>query len=742
MASARLPALRRYRDLRIYTTSGPDETQPDRIVATTQFVNEGSTRLEIDARLEPNLVLGFEGARYQGSVSPGTRVAWQWSFTAPQDLPKRQVLTGRVDINQKRERDLYVSIQGTDPAGLPEKGIEKIGERARVVATYAPRTQESIEQELAYRKAHQPKAKLILAAQAQTDYCIVMESEPASKAAVLGDLQRVVREQSGADLRVQPTATGPAIILRKIDLGVAVRGLQDAYRLRTDGRDVIIEAPSAEGLRNGIYGLLTDHLGAHWFQPNALGEEIVIPEDRTVRLPTLDEVRGSRWFSCSGASWGKSPSWDVRNRSIVNRGRMSFGHNWASFINPNKYPFDKYPEYYARDRQGKIRHRGPGSNFCSTHPEVIKLAAQDLNAYFKNEPGAIVSSIDPNDYAPMCLCDRCLAVDKQYGQMNEDGRAVSDRILHFSREVHDRLDPQFQDRYLGVLVYGFQVELPKSAQPHPRHAGILCDMVWVYDHSRPWNDPTSRLNRHFCDLVKGWGKRLPQFGYYDYYGHWTFPGPWALVHKMREDLPAFRDMGGTYIMLEAQPNFATQGLNHYVLAQLAWNLDVDVDLAVEEFIHRYYGPVAEPMRDYWMTAERFYALERPATNNPPRAALRPEFWAELERCLARASQVAANLPADQKRFADRAKFTADGFNYSRRHFEYQRDHGYYAPELQKPVDHAAAIAYLRNHQAYFAELQHQYSEGDGYWPPIAPRHLVLDVDAEIKTHEAALPKTK
>ena len=147
------------------------------------------------------------------------------------------------------------------------------------------------------------------------------------------------------------------------------------------------------------------------------------------------------------------------------------------------------------------------------------------------------------------------------------------------------------------------------------------------------------------------------------------------------------------------------------------------------------------MRDYWMTAERFYALERPATNNPPRAALRPEFWAELERCLARAVQAAANLPADQKRFADRAKFTADGFNYSRHHFEYQRDHGYYAPELQKPVDHSAAIVYLRNHRAYFAELQHQYPEADGYWPPIAPRHLILDVDAEIKTHEAALPKT-
>ena len=44
------------------------------------------------------------------------------------------------------------------------------------------------------------------------------------------------------------------------------------------------------------------------------------------------------------------------------------------------------------------------------------------------------------------------------------------------------------------------------------------------------------MNRHFYDLVKGWGKLLPQFGYYDYYGHWTFPGPWGMVHKMREEL--------------------------------------------------------------------------------------------------------------------------------------------------------------------------------------------------------------
>jgi hypothetical protein len=743
IAADQLPALRRYRDLKIYSTSTPDKSQSERIVAQTQFVNEGPIPLRIVARLDAFQTLSFRGAKFDSTLAPGESKVWPWSFIAPAELKQRQIISGSININGKRERDLYISVQGTDPASLADKGIEKIAERARVVATYAPRTQESIEAEVTYRDAHQPKLKLTLAAAGKTEYSIVMEAEPASKAEVVSDLQRVIKLQSGVDLPVTATANGPAIILRKTDLGADAKGLHDAYRLRTEEKNVLIESPSTNGLRNGVYGLLADHLGAHWFQPNELGEEIAIPKDKTVRLPELNEVRGSPWTSCSGSSWGRAPVWDRRNRAVINNGRMTFGHSWSSYINQNNYPLDKYPEYYARDRQGNIRRKGPDSNFCSTHPEVIEIVARQLNRYFKNEPDAIVSSIDPNDYAAMCLCDRCLALDKQYGQMEEDGKNVADRLLHFSKEIHDRLEPQFKDKFLGILVYAFQIELPKSAKPHPHHAGLICDMVWVYDHSRPWNDPTSSMNRHFYDLVKGWGKLLPQFGYYDYYGHWTFPGPWGMVHKMREDLPAFHDLGGTFLMLEAQANFATQGLNHYVLANLVWNLDIDVDIAMEKFFQEYYGPVAKPMRDYWLTNERLYALERPGANNPPRVAVRPESWTELQPCLAAATQAAANLPADQKRFADRVKVTSDGFDYSRRYFEYQQRFGEYARDSGTPIDRKAAIAFLREHQAFFEAIRKQY-EGDtkGYWPPLTPPFLSLEVEPEIKAHEAHMAKAK
>jgi hypothetical protein len=738
-AAGQLPPLRSYRDLKVYTTSAPDSRRPNRIVARTQFVNEGSKSLSISANLAACSALSFRGTRFSAVVKPGKTGLWTWEFRAPAKLKKRQILTGSIDISNRRERDLYVSVFGTDTPQVPAKDVEKITEMARVVATYAPRTQASIDAEMLYRKEHQPKPELTLAAKGESAYSIVVESEPATRDQVIGDLLRVIKLQSGAELPIGTSGGGRAIILRRANPGQKAKGLYDAYRLRTVGRDVVIESETPEGLRNGVYGLLTDHLGANWFMPDQLGEEITIPSDRTVRLPKLDEVRGSVWSSCTGVSWGRSGPWDIRNRTIVSRGRMCFGHSWETYIMPRLYPYDKYPEYYARDRKGKILNQWGPPNFCSTNPDVIDIVAKGVNDYFRNDSEAIVKSLDPNDYQPMCLCDRCLALDKQYGVTKDDGSQAADRLLHFSKEIYDRLEPQFKDRYLGILVYGFQIELPKSARPHAHHAGIICDMCWAYDTTRPWNDPTSKLNRHFYDLVKGWGKLLPQFGYYDYYGVGGYYGPWPYVHKLREDLPAFHDMGGTFVVLEAQPNFATQGLNHYAATQLVRDIGADIDIALEKFFREYYGPAAKPMRDYWLVAERYYATERPNTSSAACTPMRPEFWQDLAGCLARAGRIAARLPAHQKRFADRVKMATVGFNYSRCRFDYDRQFDWAASEYRQTIDHKAAVEYLRKHRSEIEEPQKKYSGGDGYWQMLVPIYYVMDIDAEIKKHENPAP---
>jgi len=758
-AAGKAPAFPNYRDLKVYTTSAPDAKNPAKIIARTQFVNDGKTAVRIGAKLNASRALKIAGGRFAKSIPAGKSADWTWTFLAPAGFT-HEILTGAIDINGKRERDLYFTVQGADPPDSDGKFIEKVTERARAVATYAPRNRQALLAEMKALAAQQPKPVITLAANGKSDYTIVVDplALPATPpdgmavtdrqgalVAAVNDLQRCVKLQSGAVLPIRAMTTGPAIIIRLADPGAGAE-LHDAYRLRTDGANVIIEAKEPEGLRNGIYGLLTDHLDCHWFQPEQLGEEIIIPKDHAVRLPALNEVKGSKWLSANGASWGVPPEWNMRNRAIVNRGRMSFGHSWQGYINNNEYPYDKFPQYYARDRQGKVRICDPPgggtyTNFCTTNPDVIEIVAKKVNAFFAANPNAIVASLDPNDYAPLCLCDNCLALDKKYGQTREDGTQVADRLLHFSNEIYQRLDPKYKDRFLGILVYGFQMDLPKSAKGHAKHAGMICDMTWEYDHSRPFNDPTSQRNQVFYNLVKGWGSAIPNLGFYDYYGHFFFFGPWGMVHKMREDLPALHDLGGTFVVPEAQPIFAAQGLNHYIADRLFWDLDADVDILMEEFFTKYYGPAAEPMRNYWLAIERIYATERAGYDPLFRVGENPATWTELDGYLQQAKRLVADLPSADKRFADRVTLAGDGLEYGRLRYAYDSHYWVIAyANLGRTVDHAAGIAYLQQHGARMEELQKKYTMEDPYWPPLIAPYFLLNSAYEIKGHTDALAK--
>jgi len=747
LAAPEFPA---YRDLAVYTTSAPDQARADRIIARTQFVNRGKQALRLSARLKAAKTLGFKGAKYSASVQPGETVEWTWSFTAPDDFTK-EVLSGEVTLNGRPERDLLLSVVGADPADFDSRYVEKITDRASVTATFAPRKRISVQAQLAAMKATAPKPVLTLAAAGKTEYTVLVDALPAPPAGrdglaywqeqstltlpqrdllnALDDLRHAIWLQTDAVLPFGATADGPAIILRTADLGPAAEGLQDAYRLRTAaGGNIVIEANTPDGLRNGVYGLLTDHLDCHWFMPGELGEEIGIPADRTTCLPALDEVRGSKWFAGSGSQ---------RNRAQVNRSRLSFGHAWFTYIKSNEFPYDKFPDYYAKDREGKLRIRDTGAtftNFCSTNPEVLDIVAKKINAAFAANPDAIIASLDPNDYAPMCLCDRCLALDRQYGQMKEDGTEVSDRMLHFSREIYDRLEPRFKDRYLGILIYGYQMKPPISAKAHPHHVGLICDMFWTYDHSRPWDDPTSPRNRVFKQELLAWGSQLKQFGYYEYIGNAEFYGPWGLVYKIREDLPAFHELGGTYLQPEGQAFFATQGLTFYINERLTWDLDADVDLLMEEFFNRFYGPAAEPMREYWMAVERLYNLERPGSRLERRILPRNEDWAALDAYLRQAQHITAALPAKDKRFADRVQFARDGLEYGRLTAQYQREFQH------QRADHAKAIEFLRQNGPAIKEIAKKYPSGDAYWPPLAPGWALssFNVDQMLEGHEKAL----
>lgn len=756
LGNSRLPAANpqsslpdRFRDVKMYSFSHPSAKAPGTIEVTTKVRNEGKKPLDIHATLKANDKAGFTGSEFKKTVAPGEEALWHWHFT-PSNL-RREILHGTVSFGDVVDRDLMIAIEGRDPANFESKQVEKITDSAAVVATYLPRKSESIRASRTTKS--KPAPVLTLASQGKTSYFIItpeslsqqrktresieqwaatpnLKEGEADLLLAVADLQRCINLKTGA-LPPVVESKGPSPAIRLVIDAHENWKHADGYQLKTaDHGDVVIRSGTMVGLRNGIYALLTQHLDCHWFQPGKLGEEVVIPADKTIRLPKLDETSTPSFVSANGTCWSASKLWDFRNRSFINNARLNFGHSWEGYINPASYPYEKHPDMYARDREGKIRKRDNGwtwTNFCSTNPQVIEIVAKKVNERINGNKDVLVVSLDPNDYAPMCLCDRCLALDKQYGQKKENGEEVADRLLHFSKQIYDRLEPKNKHAFLGILIYGYQMELPISAKAHDHHAGTICNFPTRYDHTRPINDPTSPKNRHFQGLLKGWGAQLKQLGYYDYYGHWYLFGPWVMTHKMREDLPLFRDLGGTFCVLECQPNFASQGINHYISGQLMWNVDADVDELMDEFFEKYYGPAEVPMRNYWRGAERFFALTRSGTH-AERAAYDPAFWTELAGYLAEAEKAVSGSNVAQ-RFKDRVTFAKDGLEYGLAIGKVSRETA--RSKITSDEQRQRILQDLIKGDEVEKRMFKKYGTGD-YYPPFLPTYFWPGLEKQIE----------
>ena len=740
----------RYRDFAIYTTSAPDPQDSDRIVMSIRMINRGERALPTRITLASSRLLDFDTDQFKTALLPGAEETWRVSFRPPDDLTKAG-MTGKIFFGNTHARDLFITVRGPDPEGWQpnrEPDVDDpaetlvITDRAQVVATYAPRAR------IDWWQGHPSSTRapeqritplLTLASAGKTEYSILMQLPQESDQAnshfqmAVSDLVRcisIISDGAALEIKEKRTSGKPVIALR-IDAAQAWAH-PDAYHLFTNGDgDVIIEAGHVDGLRNGIYGLLTDHLDCHWFMPGGLGEEIPTPKDKAAVIGQIDQRRTPSFFSARGSTWGRV-KWNMRNRNVARGGQLSMGHAWAGLLKGTPELYEKYPEWWARDREGNIRmfdKEGAWSftNFCTTNPEVLDIVSGKLNDQL-SRPGAIIASVDANDYAPFCLCDTCTALDQSYGADNPDGSYSTDRMIHFANTLHRRLDPENQDKMLGFLVYGYQIQLPAKAKPDPGVIGMICYMDWDYDHTRPLNDPTSPSNRKFMRLVNGWGKLLSQFGFYDYPIDYRHYAPYGQVMKLREDIPLVHELGVTFMFIEGQPILATSALNLYICSRLQYDVNEDVDVLMEEFFNKFHGPAAEPMRKYWLGAEYYTATLRPGPRAQDRMTRIPEMWQELDGHLKEAEALVADLPAGQQRFQDRVAYQRRGFELARRKCAI-RDAMYTSRRAVRPEGLTAENRRrIEAYRQWIAATKQLHAADTDYWPSLIPGYYYGGLD--------------
>ena len=439
--------------------------------------------------------------------------------------------------------------------------------------------------------------------------CIVVAPDaPASTQHAAQELQRFLGEITGAQIPILPDTgkiqRGEIIVGENKHFKAVARGKIDLKSLGREGYVVktlrghlLIAGGEPRGTLYGVYGLLEDHLGCHWFtaKVNRIPKQATLSvgplDDRVV--PTL-EYREPFVMDCFDGDWA------ARNRMNSSTARLEdkhggkvtyfgFVHTFEGLVPPAKY-FATHPEYYSLINGKRVGER---SQLCCTNEEVIQIVIEEVRKRMREHPECTVFSVSQNDWHNYCECDKCTALaDSEGTQMAP--------VLALVNRVAEVVAKEFPDKVIDTLAYQYTRKAPKAMRPAPNVIVRLCSIECCFAHSFEKCD--SEENVSFVKDVQDWGKvcnRLWVWNYDTSFSNYFTPYPNL---RVRKDNINFYIRNGVRGIFEQDVYTTLNGefseLSGYLNAKLLWNPAYDTDTAINEFLDAVYGKAAKPVRAY------------------------------------------------------------------------------------------------------------------------------------------------
>jgi uncharacterized protein DUF4838/glycosyl hydrolase family 67 len=386
----------------------------------------------------------------------------------------------------------------------------------------------------------------------------------------------------------------------------------EGFLLRSNTDGIFICGAEDLGTLYGTYQFIEKHLGVRWFMPGKIGE--VVPSSPVVRVGMFDEVSTPSFRY----RWIDSGQWALRNKMNV---RVSIGdkevgvrwkwgfHTFFSLIPADE--FDRHPEWFALidGQRRRPKRRQQSLQLCTSNPSLVEEVAKEINKIFDDDPSLDILSLAPQDGGGFCQCENCRELDEERPPETRWHAQYSRRLAFFNNAVARKVAVKHPDKLVKVGAYAMYLRVPldDDYRPEPNLAVQACHTYSCNNHRVAL--PTCERNReYFTEELKRWAQLTDHLFVYEYYNKGAWGGlPYHQVHVIKEDLPFFHRIGveGFYTQ-RAGKRWSAVGLNHYIAAKLAWDVDLDVDLLMEDFYLQFYGESAGPMRSYWQTLERAF----------------------------------------------------------------------------------------------------------------------------------------
>ena len=380
-------------------------------------------------------------------------------------------------------------------------------------------------------------------------------------------------------------------------------------RYQSYSRELGVRYNDQRGSLMAVYDLLRS-LGARWYFPGEFGE--VLPQTKTIALPkvkkTIHPDFPMRQITGSAYKFGKS-----NKRQALWMMRLGLGglpvsgvHGINNIIHRDETRND-HPERFLLTR-GKRAFAGHGKPCLSSKgllEDNIKYVRTLFDVYGKES-----ASVMPTDGFVTCACDLCKGkFTPELGARGVQSNHVWTYVNNVAKEVYQT----HPNHKIVCIAYGSYVVSPSNIDR-------MSPNVYVMLNNGRGGFVDPELRDLSISRRNEWLKKLTSKQPFTTHGNYTWlgnsPVPWYIPHTIAEDIRSLKGICiGEYIeenclrpgeLRDDQPapvKLAINHLNIYVTARLWWDADQDIDVLLNDYYKKFYGPAEKEMKAFFEYCE-------------------------------------------------------------------------------------------------------------------------------------------
>ncbi len=270
----------------------------------------------------------------------------------------------------------------------------------------------------------------------------------------------------------------------------------------------------------------------------------------------------------------------------------SGGHDTVWYVNHSQH-IKKHPEYFSRESNGKlfeVNLKNPKSgrmHICMSNDSTLPIFIDAMEDLMNLQPEAKYFAVAQGDNQRIwCQCEKCKS--KTPSEVNF---SYVDRVASSIAKSHP-------DKIICAYAYQLTLPPPKEKMISENIRIWVCSLKYQEYNLFPNRyDYNCKDNQKGLDYLKKWTKQYPGQIWL-----WCYPSstqhPYRAYNHLYYHIDAIRagkKLGVNGIYCDGIPEFY-KALFCDVLNKLVWDVNINVDKTIDDFMAKYYGSAASEMR--------------------------------------------------------------------------------------------------------------------------------------------------